>query len=472
MSAPAPPPPTTTTATATTKTPHILIVGAGLGGLALAQGLKKHGASNGTVSFALYERDPSPDTRSQGYRIKIFPDTLPDLEHLLSPELVAEFSATTADTVMLETCVNAVSGEVTARRGLRGPEPRTVDRGFLRKVLLSGLEENIHWGKSFTHYEINDSDGRVTIYFSDGTSTQGDFLVGADGGRSLIRRQHQNQGPEKNKTKIIDPEAVCIYGRTHLTPALQKRIQPALLRGLCVVRDVAPPIQHIIFDNELPISMFVERMHFPGRDITAGSSTGSPTGTTVIPRDQLPDDYMYWSMLAPSKVLGFTEEMVSRLFESSTPKQLAELLTKEWHDSTRCLVDLQDESYAASLRVISCVPGDFDESSRARETGEGGRGEEVVTLMGDAAHVMSPSGGVGAATALRDAVLLTKALVKGAAGQGGNGKSIASDSIAGVGGYEAEMRRVAKVAVERSFRGGKILYGQPDVERCKVLSNV
>jgi len=43
---------------------HVIIIGGGLGGLALAQGLKKHG-----ISCAVYEKDLSRADRLQGYRI-------------------------------------------------------------------------------------------------------------------------------------------------------------------------------------------------------------------------------------------------------------------------------------------------------------------------------------------------------------------------------------------------------------------
>src|SRR5690348_12680039 len=45
---------------------HVIIIGGGLGGLCLAQGLKKAG-----ISVAVYERDRTPDDRLQGYRIHI-----------------------------------------------------------------------------------------------------------------------------------------------------------------------------------------------------------------------------------------------------------------------------------------------------------------------------------------------------------------------------------------------------------------
>jgi AcrR family transcriptional regulator len=49
-------------------TMHVLIIGGGIGGLCLAQGLRRRG-----VSVAVYERDGTPDARLQGYRLSIEP---------------------------------------------------------------------------------------------------------------------------------------------------------------------------------------------------------------------------------------------------------------------------------------------------------------------------------------------------------------------------------------------------------------
>ncbi len=48
---------------------RILIVGAGLGGLCLANGLKRSG-----FRVAVFERDEIPHARGQGYRLTIDPE--------------------------------------------------------------------------------------------------------------------------------------------------------------------------------------------------------------------------------------------------------------------------------------------------------------------------------------------------------------------------------------------------------------
>ena len=44
----------------------VLTIGGGLGGLCLAQALRKEG-----IKVAVYERNPTPHLRNQGYRINL-----------------------------------------------------------------------------------------------------------------------------------------------------------------------------------------------------------------------------------------------------------------------------------------------------------------------------------------------------------------------------------------------------------------
>ena len=64
---------------------HVLIVGAGVGGLSLAQALRKQG-----ISYEIFERDENEQSRFQGWAIGIhsiiadlvgsFPDDMPDFK--------------------------------------------------------------------------------------------------------------------------------------------------------------------------------------------------------------------------------------------------------------------------------------------------------------------------------------------------------------------------------------------------------
>lgn len=70
---------------------HVLIIGGGTGGMALAHGLKRAG-----ISFAVYEREQTRSAGLHGYRVGINPDGSRALKYLLPPELFDTFRATCA----------------------------------------------------------------------------------------------------------------------------------------------------------------------------------------------------------------------------------------------------------------------------------------------------------------------------------------------------------------------------------------
>lgn len=59
---------------------HVIIIGAGTGGLALTHGLKRAG-----ISCAVFERDRTRGDGLQGYRVGIDPDGSRALNRLLPP---------------------------------------------------------------------------------------------------------------------------------------------------------------------------------------------------------------------------------------------------------------------------------------------------------------------------------------------------------------------------------------------------
>ena len=60
----------------------ILIIGAGVSGLCLAEGILK----NTNLPFRVFERDPSLHARSQGYRVRVSGEGIAALRHNLPSE--------------------------------------------------------------------------------------------------------------------------------------------------------------------------------------------------------------------------------------------------------------------------------------------------------------------------------------------------------------------------------------------------
>jgi len=167
---------------------HVLVIGGGIGGLCLAQGLKRNG-----VSVAVYERDRSPDARLQGYRLNIEPVGSRALHACLPVEVWNLLVATAGDPgprmgvfdehlreLMQEDEPEAAADPVNAHHA--------VSRVTLRRLLLAGLDDVVHFDKQFIHFEQSSTE-MITAFFADGTTAAGHILVGADGARSRVRRQ-------------------------------------------------------------------------------------------------------------------------------------------------------------------------------------------------------------------------------------------------------------------------------------------
>ncbi|KAI4127273.1 MAG: hypothetical protein LQ338_003277 [Usnochroma carphineum] len=398
---------------------RVLIVGGGLGGLALAHGLK-----NASIPFRVFEQDPTPDFRAQGYRLKINPDGAAALKSVLSEAMWAFFEQTCTVSKVGETDFNALDASIIASRAGPGPRggPRiwTADRTVLRKILQEGLKGDISYGKQLKSY-ITTEDGVVAM-FADGCTEEGALLVGADGVRSAVRRQYLP------KHQPLDTNGTCIYGKTPLTPELMERFPARAVRWMTLVLDRTPMTQTLDVD-ETPLTLLLEPIRFQKNEH----------------RDKMPMDYIYWVLIARTGVFGREPGELLRL-DGRESANLSLALTEEWHPSFRALLELQDTAQSSTLRVASANPNIVPWQPTER-----------VTLLGDAIHVMSPCGGVGAVTALRDAALLSKVISE---------DGITAESI---GKYESEMRVYARQGIERSFFGGKKMFAQRPFEECGAL---
>src|SRR5215475_8534737 len=159
---------------------EIVVIGAGIGGLALAQGLRRGG-----VEVAVYERDRTATDRLQGYRVHINRAGSRALHACLPPDLFEAFLATCGQP-------NLGIGMFTHRLreliwfGSQDTQPaadpvdgvKSASRISLRQVLLAGLDDAVHFDKTCTRYDTR-PDGLVTAHFHDGSTETGDVLVGA-----------------------------------------------------------------------------------------------------------------------------------------------------------------------------------------------------------------------------------------------------------------------------------------------------
>lgn len=87
----------------------VLLVGGGLGGLTLAQSLKRNG-----IPVKVFERDGAADQRVQGYRIRIQESGIAALKRCLPPDIFARWEETAAQN-------DKPSGRADARTGERDP---------------------------------------------------------------------------------------------------------------------------------------------------------------------------------------------------------------------------------------------------------------------------------------------------------------------------------------------------------------
>lgn len=425
--------PATGPTTAGTDKP-ILIIGAGISGLCLAQALKK-----GKIPFRVFERDPALDSRPQGYRLKLQADAAEALAESLPEEVYEAFQTSCATLNIGETDLDPFTGAVIKSRsggglsGRLGLNPHhCVDRSSFRRALMTGIEAEISFGMEIISYKCDAEHGTVTATFKDGEVVEGRFLVGADGLHSAIRRHHLP------KTMLKDTGAACIYGKTPMTPEFLARFPEKGVRWMTVVADCAPMLQSC-FIGDSPVTLLLEPIRF-----SADSRS----------RHELPPDYLYWALIGPEArfrheygkagVTGMAALQPNR--GTADAASLSLKITEEWHPSVRAVFELQDHQQATLIRVVSSVP-----DIPAWEP------SALVTMLGDAVHPMSPCGGIGAHTAICDAASLAKILI---AAHG-------SPTSQAVGVFEDGMRKHASRSILHSEIGSKKMFGQRSFVDCE-----
>jgi 2-polyprenyl-6-methoxyphenol hydroxylase-like FAD-dependent oxidoreductase len=389
------------------------IIGGGIAGLTLAQGLKQAG-----IAVAVYERDRTRSDRLQGYRVHISPAGSRALHDCLPPALFAAFVATCGKSGEAFSFFDDRLRELLRIDAAQGTDPaashHSVSRITLRQVLLAGLDDVVQFDKTFERYALDD-DG-ATAHFADGSTARCDVLVAADGGNSRIRRQFLPHAERR------DTGVRAIAGKVALTAQSRARLAPALLRGGALM--MAPQ----------RVSFFIAPQEFAATraPLAAGIAAGIGGNDASRAHGALFDntqDYVMWAMGGLPETLVLPPRPES--LDGETLQQLALAAAADWHRAFRDLIRLADPATVSLLKIHTSAPVPPWPSAR-------------VTLMGDAIHAMTPYKGIGANVALRDAGLLCRNLVAANRGE--------LPLLQAIGAYETAMRDYGFAAVRDSLR--------------------
>ncbi|MEV5891916.1 FAD-dependent oxidoreductase [Nonomuraea fuscirosea] len=366
----------------------VIVIGAGLGGLTLAQGLRRAG-----IDVVVYERDGARG-RAQGVSLHVDDRGANALRACLPPAHAAMAEATMGGPRERTLTLSEVDGALTIAGaqpsdGVAGrPRPgRQVHRPLLRAVLLTGLEDVVRFGAEFTRFEQR-ADGTVQVRLADGGTDTADVLVGADGIGSAVRRQYlpHAQVVDTGRRMLMGATALRAIADTGLPGLIGDSPASVRLHGtmmvLGVLRFTEPPV--------------------------AARQRWLPA--LPLPADAPVEDYAMWALPIMREQLGSAgspdamwrqaKELIVNL-----PSALRLVVAEAWPDIT----------VALRIGTIPPIP--------PWPAGP-------VTVIGDAIH-LAP--GFGGNLAMQDAHRLCEALIEADRGR--------LDLIDAIDAYEDTMRR-------------------------------
>ena len=339
---------------------EVAVVGGGLGGLALALALQQRG-----IATAVYERDTSFFERAQGYGLTLQQGGAAVRQLGLAQAADAAGSASSTH-VSMDSSGAVLGSHGDATRGGRGVEGTEegatsarrrrnllLPRQYLRALLHARLEPGtVRWGYAFDGVTATSHTEPLEVRFNGDQRARARVLVGADGIRSRVR------------------EAVWSPGEA---PTLQAAGVMVVLGFARCTHEMCGRVFEVV-DGETR----VYAMPF-----------APPPAATTMFQLSFPMSASEGTALAAQGKQALLDEARRRCGAWAAP--LPELLA------------------ATSAEDVTGYPV-FDRDVGDRFTPPGGALAGRCTLIGDAAHPMTPFKGQGANQALLDAVALARVL--------------------------------------------------------------